>query len=100
MSERWWGEENRFIDNFQAIEETSKIVCPDQLSLQGAGSAQWLPTEYLARGNSSSVDPLKGENLMALHRTSRLSVRASPAELERWNYIAHQHGHATTAHWT
>ena len=35
---------------------------------------------------------------MALHRTSRLSVRASPDELKRWNHIAHQHGHATTAH--
>ena len=36
---------------------------------------------------------------MALHRTSRLSVRASPDEPEHWNHIAHQHGHATTAHW-
>ena len=36
---------------------------------------------------------------MALHRTSRLSVRASPDELKRWNHIAHQHGHATTSHW-
>ncbi|MCX2562986.1 MobC family plasmid mobilization relaxosome protein [Acetobacter thailandicus] len=36
---------------------------------------------------------------MALHRTSRLSVRASPAELEHWNHIAHQHGYATTSHW-
>ncbi|MBS1003988.1 MobC family plasmid mobilization relaxosome protein [Acetobacter thailandicus] len=36
---------------------------------------------------------------MSIVRTSRLFVRASPAELERWNHIAHQHGHATTAHW-
>ncbi|OUI89446.1 hypothetical protein HK11_12185 [Acetobacter sp. DmW_043] len=36
---------------------------------------------------------------MSIVRTSRLSVRASPGELERWNHIAHQHGHTTTAHW-
>ena len=36
---------------------------------------------------------------MVLHRTSRLSVRASPGELAHWNHVAHQHGHATTAHW-
>ncbi|OUI89440.1 hypothetical protein HK11_12150 [Acetobacter sp. DmW_043] len=36
---------------------------------------------------------------MSIVRTSRLSVRASPAELEHWNHIAHQHGHATTSHW-
>lgn len=36
---------------------------------------------------------------MPIARTSRLSVRASPAELDRWNHIASAHGHATTAHW-
>lgn len=36
---------------------------------------------------------------MPIPRTSRLSVRASPDELMRWNYIARSHGHATTAHW-
>ncbi|MFT8663959.1 MAG: MobC family plasmid mobilization relaxosome protein [Acetobacter orientalis] len=36
---------------------------------------------------------------MPITRTSRLSVRASPAELDRWNHIANAHGHATTAHW-
>ncbi|MBS0960399.1 MobC family plasmid mobilization relaxosome protein [Acetobacter thailandicus] len=36
---------------------------------------------------------------MSIVRTSRLSVRASPGELEHWNHIAHQHGHATTSHW-
>ena len=30
-------------------------------------------------------------------RSSRLSVRASPDELERWNNAAHALGHATTA---
>ncbi|WP_415520744.1 MobC family plasmid mobilization relaxosome protein [Gluconobacter oxydans] len=33
------------------------------------------------------------------NRSSRLSVRASPAELERWNNAAHALGHATTAAW-
>ncbi|OAG77373.1 hypothetical protein Amal_01360 [Acetobacter malorum] len=36
---------------------------------------------------------------MPVLRTSRLSVRASPDELMRWNHIARSHGHATTAHW-
>lgn len=36
---------------------------------------------------------------MPIARTSRLSVRASPDELVRWNHIASTHGHATTAHW-
>lgn len=36
---------------------------------------------------------------MPIPRTSRLSVRASPDELIRWNHIARSHGHATTAHW-
>lgn len=36
---------------------------------------------------------------MPIARTSRLSVRASPAELDCWNHIASAHGHATTAHW-
>ncbi|MFT9165517.1 MAG: MobC family plasmid mobilization relaxosome protein [Komagataeibacter saccharivorans] len=36
---------------------------------------------------------------MSITRTSRLSVRASPDELTRWNHIASAHGHATTAHW-
>lgn len=36
---------------------------------------------------------------MSVARTSRLSVRASPDELVRWNHIASAHGHATTAHW-
>lgn len=35
---------------------------------------------------------------MPIARTSRLSVRASPDELMRWNHIASAHGHATTAH--
>lgn len=33
------------------------------------------------------------------NRSSRLSVRASPTELERWNNAAHVLGHATTAAW-
>ncbi|GBD57989.1 MobC family plasmid mobilization relaxosome protein [Gluconobacter wancherniae] len=33
------------------------------------------------------------------HRSSRLSVRASPTELERWNNAAHALGHVTTAAW-
>lgn len=36
---------------------------------------------------------------MLIARTSRLSVRASPAELDRWNSVARHLGHATTAHW-
>lgn len=32
-------------------------------------------------------------------RSSRLSVRVSPDELERWNNAAHALGHATTADW-
>ncbi|MGD7069400.1 plasmid mobilization relaxosome protein MobC [Acetobacter sp. AAB5] len=36
---------------------------------------------------------------MPIVRTSHLSVRASPAELDRWNSVAHHLGHATTAHW-
>lgn len=32
-------------------------------------------------------------------RSSRLSVRASPVELERWNNAAQALGHATTAAW-
>ena len=32
-------------------------------------------------------------------RSSRLSVRASPDELERWNNAAHALGHVTTAGW-
>lgn len=36
---------------------------------------------------------------MPIPRTSRLSVRASPDELIRWNHIARAQGHATTAHW-
>ncbi|MFT8930780.1 MAG: plasmid mobilization relaxosome protein MobC [Acetobacter syzygii] len=36
---------------------------------------------------------------MPIARTSRLSVRASPAELNRWNSVAHHLGHSTTAHW-
>ncbi|GBR71837.1 MobC family plasmid mobilization relaxosome protein [Gluconobacter kanchanaburiensis] len=32
-------------------------------------------------------------------RSSRLSVRASPDETERWNNAAHARGHATTAAW-
>lgn len=36
---------------------------------------------------------------MPITRTSRLSVRASPAELKRWNNVARHLGHATTAHW-
>ncbi|MCX2563000.1 plasmid mobilization protein [Acetobacter thailandicus] len=32
-------------------------------------------------------------------RSSRLSVQASPVELERWNNAAHALGHATTAAW-
>ena len=57
------------------------------------------PLSIWQGGNPSPVDPLKGENPMALHRTSRLSVRASPDELEHWNHVALQHGHATTADW-
>ncbi|MCP1227775.1 MobC family plasmid mobilization relaxosome protein [Acetobacter fabarum] len=36
---------------------------------------------------------------MSVARTSRLSVRASPNELVRWNHIASAHGHTTTAQW-
>ncbi|MFT9015848.1 MAG: plasmid mobilization relaxosome protein MobC [Acetobacter sp.] len=36
---------------------------------------------------------------MPITRTSRLSVRASPSELARWNSVARHLGHATTAHW-
>ena len=36
---------------------------------------------------------------MPITRTSRLSVRASPTELERWKTVARHLGHATTAHW-
>lgn len=36
---------------------------------------------------------------MPIARTSRLSVRASPVELDRWNRIASARGHVTTAHW-
>lgn len=36
---------------------------------------------------------------MPIARTSRLSVRASPAELDRWNSVARHLGHSTTAHW-
>lgn len=36
---------------------------------------------------------------MPIARTSRLSVRASPTELDRWNSVARHLGHATTAHW-
>ncbi|MFT8944204.1 MAG: plasmid mobilization relaxosome protein MobC [Acetobacter pasteurianus] len=36
---------------------------------------------------------------MPITRTSRLSVRASPAELKHWNSVARHLGHATTAHW-
>ncbi|WP_415495636.1 plasmid mobilization protein [Acetobacter sp.] len=36
---------------------------------------------------------------MPITRTSRLSVRASPAELEHWKTIARNLGHTTTAHW-
>nr|WP_294917111.1 plasmid mobilization relaxosome protein MobC [uncultured Neokomagataea sp.] len=32
-------------------------------------------------------------------RSSRLSVRASPDELERWNNAAHVLGHVSTAQW-
>ncbi|MBS1078262.1 MobC family plasmid mobilization relaxosome protein [Gluconobacter kondonii] len=32
-------------------------------------------------------------------RSSRLSVRASPDELERWNKAAHARGHVSTAQW-
>jgi len=32
-------------------------------------------------------------------RSSRLSVRASPDELERWNNAAHALGHVSTAQW-
>ena len=57
MSERWWGKEDRFINNFQVIEKTSEIVCPDRLSLQGASSAQWLPIEQQARGMLLPLTP-------------------------------------------
>ncbi|ATJ89623.1 hypothetical protein HK16_14050 [Acetobacter senegalensis] len=36
---------------------------------------------------------------MPIPRTSRLSVRASPDELIRWNHIARAQDHATTADW-
>ncbi|WP_082782479.1 plasmid mobilization protein [Acetobacter senegalensis] len=36
---------------------------------------------------------------MPISRTSRLSVRASPDELMRWNHIARAQSHATTADW-
>lgn len=36
---------------------------------------------------------------MPITRTSRLSVRASPAELDRWKTVARHLGHATTADW-
>lgn len=36
---------------------------------------------------------------MPIPRTSRLSVRASPAELILWNHIARSHGHVTTSDW-
>lgn len=36
---------------------------------------------------------------MPIARTSRLSVRASPAELNHWNSVARHLGHAATAHW-
>lgn len=36
---------------------------------------------------------------MPIPRTSRLSVRASPDELVRWNHISRARGHGTTAHW-
>jgi hypothetical protein len=32
-------------------------------------------------------------------RTSRLSIRAHPAELDAWARTARRHGHATTAHY-
>ncbi|WP_408876843.1 plasmid mobilization protein [Gluconobacter sphaericus] len=32
-------------------------------------------------------------------RTSRLSIRAHPAELDAWARTAQRHGHATTAHY-
>lgn len=36
---------------------------------------------------------------MPIARTSRLSVRASFSELDRWDSVARHLGHATTAHW-
>ncbi|MCX2562020.1 MobC family plasmid mobilization relaxosome protein [Acetobacter farinalis] len=36
---------------------------------------------------------------MPASRTSRLSVRASPAELTLWSHIARSHGHVTTSDW-
>lgn len=36
---------------------------------------------------------------MPIPRTSRLSVRASPAELILWNHLARSHGHVTTSDW-
>ncbi|WP_077930580.1 MobC family plasmid mobilization relaxosome protein [Acetobacter persici] len=36
---------------------------------------------------------------MPASRTSRLSVRTSPAELILWNHLARSHGHVTTSDW-
>ena len=45
------------------------------------------------------LTPFKENLVMPIARTSRLSVRASPHELDRWNSVARHLGHATTAHW-
>lgn len=62
--------------------------------------------EQLARG-SSPVDPQKdavmpctsSRPVPSLPRTSRLSIRAHPDELDVWARTARRHGHVTTAHY-
>lgn len=56
--------------------------------------------DKLARGSASPVDPHTMETeTMPEIRTSRLSVRARPDELDRWQVVARRAGHHTTAAW-
>ncbi|MCP1242560.1 plasmid mobilization relaxosome protein MobC [Acetobacter lambici] len=56
--------------------------------------------DKLARGSTSPVDPhIMETETMPEIRTSRLSVRARPDELDRWQVVARRAGHHTTAGW-
>ncbi|MFT8663988.1 MAG: plasmid mobilization relaxosome protein MobC [Acetobacter orientalis] len=56
--------------------------------------------DKLARGSASPVDPHNRETeTMPEIRTSRLSVRARPDELDSWQVVARRAGYHTTAGW-
>lgn len=63
-------------------------------------ATRWVPWTSWQGGVPPPLTPTKRETeTMPEIRTSRLSVRARPDELDRWQVVARRAGHHTTAGW-